>query len=355
MKKLERYDGLDILKTICAFMVVFAHAPIVGTCGEYGNVLARVSVPLFFMISGFFFDSVVSNKKEWKHVKKLLMLLLLSNLTYFLFNTVKSLILGNVDSFFHKLFSAKTLVRFFFLNVSPFSSHLWYLGAILYVYVLAVCYGKNPSIQQILGRMLPILIPVLLLGDLILGTYSLLLFGREFPYVIVRNFLFVGIPYFMIGVIMKNKEESLDQIRKHGILMVSLAFLFCLTTILERTILVMNDLKSMREHYISTTLLSLVLFIIFSDCSWNDGRLKLVKLIGRKHSLMIYVIHPLFITLIRAIMIRMGINDLYLFVRPVIVFIVSILFSVIFYFTLNLTKHRSCKDNSITEIGDEVE
>ena len=49
--------------------------------------------------------------------------------------------------------------------------------------------------------------PFLLMGDLILGKYSVLLLGREFPYILVRNFLFVGIPYFCIGP--KSQKESL--------------------------------------------------------------------------------------------------------------------------------------------------
>lgn len=52
----NRRKGIDILKCLCAFLVVCIHAPFPGIIGEYFIALARIAVPTFFMISGYFFE-----------------------------------------------------------------------------------------------------------------------------------------------------------------------------------------------------------------------------------------------------------------------------------------------------------
>lgn len=55
----KRYEGLDILKLICAFLVICIHVPTSLRIYENIVVLSRVAVPIFFMITGFFWNKVV--------------------------------------------------------------------------------------------------------------------------------------------------------------------------------------------------------------------------------------------------------------------------------------------------------
>lgn len=59
-----------------------------------------------------------------------------------------------------------------------------------------------------LWKFLYIAVPVLLLTDLAFGTYSIVLWGWELPFYYVRNFLFVGLPYFAIGTMIKKLKRS---------------------------------------------------------------------------------------------------------------------------------------------------
>lgn len=52
-------------------------------------------------------------------------------------------------------------------------------------------------------------IPLLLLLDLCFGKYSIALWGREFPYVYVRNFLCVGLPFVGIGMLLKKHKDKI--------------------------------------------------------------------------------------------------------------------------------------------------
>lgn len=67
---LKRYEGLDILKVISAFLVVCIHASFPGEFGKNVASLARVAVPIFFMITGFFFDSIIERHREKTQLKK---------------------------------------------------------------------------------------------------------------------------------------------------------------------------------------------------------------------------------------------------------------------------------------------
>lgn len=48
------YTGLYYLKALACLTVVFIHFPLPGIYGKISQCIAQFSVPVFFMISGFF-------------------------------------------------------------------------------------------------------------------------------------------------------------------------------------------------------------------------------------------------------------------------------------------------------------
>lgn len=113
----------------------------------------------------------------------------------------------SIESFLLDTFTIENVLKFIAFNESPLKGHLWYLGAILYVLIIMHIFDKLK-----IEKCLVFAAPFLLMGDLILGKYSVLLLGREFPYILVCNFLFVGIPYFCIGRLIRSgfgQKESL--------------------------------------------------------------------------------------------------------------------------------------------------
>lgn len=59
----NRFNGFDILKFIYAFFAVCIHTPFPGVAGEYFTALARIAVPIFFMITDFYFSDVLTKRK----------------------------------------------------------------------------------------------------------------------------------------------------------------------------------------------------------------------------------------------------------------------------------------------------
>lgn len=323
-KDVARYFYIDILKFICAFLVICIHAPFLGAVGQYIIAISRCAVPIFFMISGYFNASKNSEKNYQKQIKKLLILLIYANIIYFLFDLAKAIFNQSVENFMIETINLKNLFKFIVFNESPFSAHLWYLSAILYVTIIDNIVEKKKLKKYIYN-----IIPILLMVDLIFGKYSILIFDREFPYILVRNFIFVGLPYYYIGnFISENQAKIIERIKANKLIIYIILFTF--TTIIEHYVLIKLDCNATRDHYISTSLLAISMFLYFLKNDTIKHRysnifikkiLKKIQLIGQKHSLNIYVYHPI----ILAFIYHITISNL----TPIITLFVSIIFSIV--------------------------
>lgn len=233
---------------------------------------------MFFHYFWIFFIS--GRRAEFARIKRSFVkvgtILLWSSVLYALFKLITTSI--NI--------SYRDIIDFVLFNVNPFGYHLWYLSA--YMYVLVIFYI---CVKEHVVNLLFIVSPLLLLADLILGKYSLLTLGQELNYIYIRNFLFVGIPYFSIGVFIKKRYNN-GNICACKYLFLGGAVLFSLTSLLERYLLENYGINAIRDHYISTTLLSICLFLL--AISFSQMRSCSVwVLLGAKYSLYIYVLHPL--------------------------------------------------------------
>ena len=132
--------------------------------------------------------------------------------------------------------------------------------------------------------------------------------------------MFVGIPYFSIGMYIKEKSEKLKSINNKKIILSIL--LFSCLTILERVILVQNGFNAARDHYISTTFLSISVFLYFVSNDWNNN---FIKNIGKNFSTMIYIIHPIIIGVFTYFFKLIGLNSIYQYFLAILVFVVSII------------------------------
>lgn len=172
-------------------------------------------------------------------------------------------------------------------------------------------------------KLLYYLTPVLLLGDLMLGKYSLFLWHREFPYVVVRNWLFVGVPYFAIGMWISDHASSVrGKVTKRCAMV--LMVVFSIMGIMERITLERFGLNASRDHYASTTFLAVTVFLFFL---YYVARVEnFMSRIGRNDSTWVYIIHPLIISFLDAAIARTGVHGkiVYLYIRPFMVFIISI-------------------------------
>lgn len=250
----NRTESVDVLKAISAFLIVCIHAPFSGEISAYFIVFARVAVPIFFMITGYFYSDTVVRHKEKHQIMKIFCLFVEANILFFIWNIVLNILKrDSLVTYIQLISTGKSILKFLVLNESPLAGHLWYLGAILYVLMIALIVDKFNC-----RKVLYYLTPLLLVADLVFGKYSLLILHREFPYILVRNFLCVGIPYFVIGNLVREKQCAEKCNREKLKIFV---LVFAITSFAERFILVSKGLNATRDHYISTTFLAICLYM----------------------------------------------------------------------------------------------
>lgn len=321
---MQRNHGLDFLKALCSFMVICIHAPFPGLMGNITIPLTRIAVPLFLMITGYYYSCMIERKNEKKQLTKILRLFAGANCLFFAWSLLKSFLSGDsVITDIGNMFSMKSMLKFVLLNESPFAGHLWYLSAILYVLLIIYVFEKKWDRQKLYPT-----IPFLLLADIIFGKYSLLIFGQAIPYILVRNFLCVGLPYFLIGDMLYRYKTRIS-IKKA----VLLVFVFACTTILERVILGAYNLNAERDHYISTTFLAISAFLLAvqSNGKRNSKWYNMIYYIGARLSSNIYILHPIFITVIaKAVGVLSNYVQLsmaYSYIAPFVIFIFTTMVS----------------------------
>lgn len=305
----KRFHSLDKMKLLSAFLVITYHAPFPGMFGEYLKAFDRFTVPVFLMISGFFWKP----GKTALQAKKFLILILQANLIYLVVNGCISAGQGTLESFLTYAVEPKTIIKILFFNYSPFSRHLWYLGAILYV-VLIVSFADKHN----LTKWLYITAPILLLLDTAFGKYSLVLFGREFPVFMLRNWIFVGLPNFAIGMWIR---KNMDRIRIKQWVLILLAVLFTVTSFFEHDILIHIGKNATRDTLISTIPLSVVMFLLALKY-WNNKE-NVFSLIGKRDSAWIYILHMGVVSSMILLTQWLDIFNIYEYAQPVIVILLT--------------------------------
>lgn len=167
MENTKKLGGLDLARLVAAFLVVAIHiSPLENLNPEADffltGVLARLAVPLFLMISGYFVLSSSASARPF--LKKIALLYLFSVLLY--------LPIGIYAGHYEEL-SAPELLRMLFLDGTFY--HLWYFPALLLGILILSLLKRIPKKGWITAAVI-VLYLLGLLGD---GYWGL---TQEIPY-----------------------------------------------------------------------------------------------------------------------------------------------------------------------------
>lgn len=300
---------LDCIRLLAAFLVILIHAPLPGKAGQAMEAVSRVAVPLFFMISGYY-AWAKSKERLLKSAKKTGILLLWSVSLYFVWEILWYSYKGTTAEYLDSVFSARTFVETVIFNNGSLLGHLWFLLALLQCYLFYALVLRKTSLPIQTG-----LIVVLLLGFFLIREI-LKLNSVSDPIYYLRNFLFVGIPFFLLGGIINRQSAHFV-----GLPTPVLAVLVCTGTavaIVERFTVGCCDL------YAGTVIAAVALFVLAQKPGISGN--KVLAALGEKYAGDIYIFHSLIIGVFNAAASVAGILHMGVFawVRPVLVFAVSI-------------------------------
>ncbi len=214
MKK--RNYSIDVLRLFFALAVVVCHTDVFvengGALYQFVSRFSpRISVPFFFVVSGYYYIKSIDKPGIFKkQIKALLSIYLSWTIIYYTASFVDNIILGDEDL---GTFLVERVV-FFFTEGSY--SHFWYMTALIYSVVLASVFYRLGGKKGL--QVLTILSMVLfVVGNLGTSYYVL---GEKIPvlniwygeyqdsFFVFRGNFCMGLPYFMIGYWLNLKEEK---------------------------------------------------------------------------------------------------------------------------------------------------
>jgi len=207
-----RNEAIECCRLLCAVLVVFIHCRFPGFLGEGINCLAKVAVPFFFVVSGYFAWQVrekTLRKRFWSVVK----LNFSAHLLYILWDSYQADVRGLSELVLWCLdkCSAYALSILLLLSKSPFRSHLWYLNAVILPYILVWLYVRWQEKEVCDYRPLYLVGVCLYILHVVLGSLASAC-GLDIPYHIYRNGLLFGLPMFILGLFLGEHHDRIIRI-----------------------------------------------------------------------------------------------------------------------------------------------
>ncbi len=283
----NRIYSLDTIKCLAAFFVVSLHTPSLPLplFPEILTDIARVAVPLFLMVSGYFTYSNNSSDisiRIKKNIRKALNLLFVSIIIYLIVDIIAFQDLSYILSQARYLLS----FDFWFFGTVPFSPVSWYLVAYIYSLLIYLLIQR----LKIKDKFILSAIPIFLIIWLFTGSYQSFLFRNEIP-LQYNTCWIMALPFFLIGAFFKKYESRIKNLNVSNFKLFLLIIMFCISTILEHIII-----KKITNHsvngtgYISTLFLVITIYIALMKNS-KFGKDSIFNRIGRDYSMYIFIFH----------------------------------------------------------------
>jgi len=295
MKTNAPYAGLDYFKLLAAVLVIAVHtSPLLSLHAEADFVLtriiARVAVPFFFMATGFFMlpqyldGSAKRGEGMRTFIRKTSLLYLAAILLYLPVNVY-------AGYFKENSLGARLLKDIVFDGTFY---HLWYLPASLLGAVIVLAITRLSDKLAVLFVVTGILYLIGLLGDSYFGliqnmepanSFYTMMFGL-FDY--TRNGIFLAPIFLALGAAMGRRQQPLP-------IKTSLTGLTVSFALLMTEGLLLHSFSLQRHDSMYVMLLPSMYFLFQLLINWRAP----VDNSFRKMSMLIYIIHPLWIIVIR--------------------------------------------------------
>lgn len=299
ISNMKKYPLLDWFRMAAAILVVAVHTSPLSSFNETADfiltrIIARIAVPFFFLVTGFFMGPE-AEKKGWrcgvKFGKKIGMIYVFSILLY--------LPLNIYSGYFGKEFSAVKLIKDLLMNGTFY--HMWYLPAVILGMFIASVLVKAAGVN--LGLFITlILYGVGLLGDNYYGIsqqvpFLKLIYDNLFlVFDYTRNGLFMAPVFLMEGMWIRRRRMNRRSqgIKQQSWIFLSAGLIVCTALLIAEGLWIhQNEWAKHDSMYIALPFVMYFLFALL--LRFNRGQDRMI----RAASLIIYLIHPWMIVAVR--------------------------------------------------------
>lgn len=268
-----RMSSLDVMKCFAAFCVVWIHFG-----SSWMNPVVRCAVPIFFVITGYYYPAMVGSGKFWRHFRKIVIMTLCASTLYGAMTITSHLRHDTLGEWMSSTITLRRIAGKIVLGNDMFSGHLWYFYAVLYDLII-FHFADKWKLTKWLRRAAPFLLLIFLLSNFTPWNIRL------------RNFLFMGLPCMMAGrLIREHGDQIFSFLAKRQYL-----WLYATVSLLMATgeMLLIKHIyggSGAREMYVFT--LPLILpFFYWALRNPHFGEDSVLATIGRKYSAYIYIFH----------------------------------------------------------------
>ena len=343
MTKNESYSGIDYFRFIAALLIVAIHTSPLSSFSETGNfiftrIVSRVSVPFFFMTSGFFLISryTCNAEKLEAFIKKTTLIYGVAILLYIPINVY--------NGYFKMDILLPNIIKDIVFDGTLY--HLWYLPASIIGAAIAWYLVKKLNYPKAL-MVASVLYLIGLFGDSYYGiTEKISCLNSLYTYIFqvtdyTRNGIFFAPIFFILGGFIADNRPQITFGKSFLGFAISLALMLG-----EAMILHHFDLQRHDSMYVFLLPCMYFLFIVILHFKGK----RLVSL--RTASLIIYIIHPMMIVVIRLFSKLLHIQKLFVensIVHYFAVCLTSVVFSVVLTAMWNKYKPKKAKHTADTD------
>lgn len=309
---------LYIFEFIASIFVIFIHCKFYGFFGDIVETIARFAVPFFFIITGYYGLNKMTEK-----IKKYTLIFIKLMLLYFVLRVAMDIIFNT--NYIYTNLSIKNVLFFILFNTTTFTaSHLWYLMALIYCYILIslIDFGKNYKFFLFLPL---IVIP---LSIIVNSSYDMKYSA------IFRNWLTIGMPFISIGYCLKLNKDRLTSINNNKVIFFIIfgVILSCIERLLLKYAF---NIKS--NIYFGSIIIAVSIMIL---CLNNSDKLKELGSKVSKLSTNIYYYHYIFIIIFNQFSYIFN-TKLFQFIQPLIIALLSILVSYLLIYIKRSVKYEN--------------
>ncbi len=292
MSNRKGYIGIDYFKFVAAFLVIAIHTSPLATFTENGDfiltrIIARVAVPFYFMVSGFFLISryVYNTDKLKVFLKKMAVIYGISVLIYIPLNVY--------NHYFSMEYLLPNLLKDIFFDGTMY--HLWYLPASMFGAIIAWFLVRKVGFERALGITM-LLYVVGVFGDSYYGVVCNIptiqrIYTNMFElFDYTRNGFFFSPVFFVMGGMIADKADRGS--KKISVIGLSISAVLMLV---EGMVLHTLDLQRHDSMYFALLPCMYFLFVLLVQ---PRGQRKEVL---RTMALAIYIIHPMVIVAVRLV------------------------------------------------------
>lgn len=309
-KRLKKNITVNFVRMIACIFVVLIHCPFPEALGEYTAALARFAVPFFVLVTGFYSynaDRGICMTKAKTGVKKTSILIVTCLVISTILNSIAEKVGGGgaFDWLLPNL-TLKNAAMFILFNRLSFANWaIWYLFAILYVYLIYILLLKHNLLITACK-----LAPLLLMFNIIIQELL------NLPWYVAGNFLFTVLPFFLIGRWINEEEVSPSRKWMYGVLIVSTGVVLLEQFMFGRSALYAGSIG------VSLSIFFLAKDDILAERKWA----KYVGRIGEYFSMPIYLCHCGIIQILNELT-EKGYVVISPYIAPLVIIMASIILS----------------------------